>query len=186
MDVHPICTLCLKNAATVKLMRISKGSVEETLLCQSCASSNGPFMTGPQPAAGLLTGVVNLEQLLAGIMGKQGAPGSEGAARVGSPADSELTCGACGLPFETYRATLILGCSECYTAFAAPLTSDLRKFHGAVRHKGRVPDGAPPPTARPRRTAGELRRRMVEAVRAEDFQTAARLRDDLSGLDSGA
>ena len=82
---------------------------------------------------------------------------------------------------DSYRSTLLLGCSECYKSFEKLLLHDLRKFHGNVEHKGRVPEDVPATIER-RRNPQEIRKRLADAVKAEDFELAARLRDELRGV----
>lgn len=168
------CMSCKQHLANVKLTKIVQGAVEEVYLCQECAARQSPYQKKLlNPLAGM-----TLDAILAGILGQK-----EEAAKPGSA--SELQCSNCGLPFDSYRGTLILGCSDCYESFEKQLLADLRKFHGSTVHRGRVPNGD---TAelQVKRNPEELRRRMQEAVKAEDFELAARLRDELRELESAA
>ena len=168
------CMSCKQQAATVKLTKIVKGTVEEVYLCQECAAKQSPYQKKLMNPLANMT----LDAILAGILGQA----KEEGARHGI---SELQCSACGLPFESYRSTLMLGCSECYESFEKYLLSDLRKFHGSTVHRGRVPDQGPE-SLKARRNPQELRKRLQEAVRAEDFELAARLRDELRELEASA
>lgn len=162
------CMNCKQQLASVKLTKLVKGAVEELYLCQDCAAKHSPYqkkITPPQ-----------LDEILAGILGQS----KEGAAKAGQP---DVTCSTCGLPFGSYRETLLLGCSDCYESFAKQLQGDLRKFHGSTVHRGRVPDDAPGQLT-VRRNPQELKRRLQEAVKAEDFELAAKLRDELRELES--
>ncbi len=168
------CMSCKQQLATVKLTKIVKGTVEEVYLCQECAAKQSPYQKKlMNPLAGM-----TLDAILAGILGQSK---EEGATTVGS----ELQCPNCGLPFESYRGTLILGCSECYETFEKHLLSDLRKFHGSTVHRGRVPEETPQ-SMKSTRSPQELKKRLQDAVKAEDFELAARLRDELRELDEPA
>jgi protein arginine kinase activator len=150
----------------VKLTKLVKGSVQEMWLCQECAASQSPYQKKS----------LSLDAILAGILNQQ----KEEAAR---PASVDLSCSNCGLPFDSYRSTLLLGCSECYESFEKYLVPDLRKFHGSTVHRGRVPENVPE-TYQQRRSPQELRRRMQEAAEAEDFELAAKLRNEIRRLET--
>ena len=163
------CSSCKQNQASVKLTKLIKGTVEEIYLCQECAARQSPYqkkLTPPQ-----------LDEILAGILGQ--AKG-EGAAKV-----SDLTCATCGLPYGSYRETLLLGCSDCYESFEKQLTADLRKFHGSTVHRGRVPNDVSAQFTM-QRSPQEIKKRLTDAVKAEDFELAAKLRDELRDLETPA
>ena len=119
------------------------------------------------------------EQILAGILGQAGK--EEAGAKPGA---IDLACSTCGLPYDSYRSTLLLGCSDCYENFEKFLTADLRKFHGSTVHRGRVPQDAPPEVIDRQRSPQEIRKRLQDAVKAEDFELAARLRDELRRIEA--
>ena len=167
------CMACKQNPATVKLTKLIKGKVEEIYLCQDCAAQQSPYQKKADP--------LSLDAILASILSQQ----QEDAAK---PESIDLACSGCGYPFDSYRASLLLGCSDCYESFDKYLQADLRKFHGDTTHRGRRPSvhaEAPLQHARPPvpvKSAADLRRQMQEAVAAEDFELAARLRDEIRSL----
>jgi protein arginine kinase activator len=115
------------------------------------------------------------QAILSALIKKEG----EQAARHSEEQDRQ--CPTCGLPLRSYRETLFLGCSDCYSAFEAAVVHDLRRYHGAVQHCGRTPekDAA---MVEPRLAIRDLQRRLEVAVRREDFELAARLRDEIKRL----
>jgi protein arginine kinase activator len=165
------CMQCHQNEARVKLTKLVKGTVEELWLCQECAARQSPYQKK-------LTNL-SLDAILAGILNQN----KEEAARPAPKIDA--SCPNCGLPFDSYRSTLLLGCSDCYESFERYLQSDLRKFHGSTQHKGRVPANAPEFVERKRNPA-DLRKRLQEAVASEDFELAAKLRDEIAKFAAGA
>lgn len=164
-DKHT-CMKCQQNVASVKFTRFQNGVAEEHHLCPQCAAVSSPYQKKAFP---------QLDEILSGILGVAAA---EAAGRV---APAEPTCSTCGLPFSSYRDTLILGCSDCYESFEKLLVNELRRFHGSVRHVGRVPHGEVTETQTFRK-ADDLKSRLAEAIRAEDFGMAAKLRDQLRAL----
>jgi protein arginine kinase activator len=161
------CMQCGENEARVKLTKLAKGTIQELWLCQECAGRHSPYQ---KKLANL-----SIDAILAGILSQN----KEEAARPGPKIDA--SCPTCGLPFDSYRSTLLLGCSDCYESFDRYLQSDLRKFHGAVQHTGRVPAHAPQPVERKRNPA-DLRKRLQDAVASEDYELAAKLRDEIARL----
>lgn len=160
------CMKCHQNLATIKFTRLKNGVVEEKYLCPQCAAADSPYQKKPLP---------QLDEILSGILGVSATePGVV-------TAQPELNCSNCGLPFSSYRESLILGCSDCYESFEKLLVNDLQRFHGAVRHTGRVPNSQVE-RVQGVRNVEDLKRRLDEAVKAEDFKLAAQLRDQLIEL----
>lgn len=117
-------------------------------------------------------------------------------APVGAPSRQILACRNCGMSYSEFQKAGLLGCRDCYRAFEARLGPLLERAHeGAVHHVGKVPQRAlsshreesqgdhPTPLPAPDR-ARLLRARLEQAVRKEDYEQAAKLRDELSELSS--
>ena len=99
-------------------------------------------------------------------------------------ASLDLTCQDCGLSFSEFRDKSLLGCPSCYMAFEAPLTSLLERAHeGGNHHIGKVPRRGGGASEQRQLQITRIRKRLDDAVEAEDYELAAQLRDDLSDLD---
>lgn len=168
------CNRCGNNPATVKLTRIVKGKVIELNLCQSCAGEVSPFQKK-------IAAAQSLNALIEQLLKSEKAKGVEEDAAEPIPAD--LTCPDCGVNFERYKRSLMLGCPRCYEAFGDHLLKDLRKVHGAVQHVGRVPLQYRQRMMLAQRLE-QLRQEMQEAISDEDFERAARLRDRIRAVQS--
>ena len=86
----------------------------------------------------------------------------------------EFDCGHCGIKFMEFRAGGRLGCPQDYRVFSAGLLPLVQRYHGATRHVGKA--------ARLQEGAGHrlrLRTQLREAIAREDYEQAARLRDQL-------
>jgi protein arginine kinase activator len=171
---HKLCEICSKNRATIKLTRVDDGQVTEALICQSCAGEHSPLQKKSDEAA------AGLQSLFANLLKEKS--GEEAAAKV---EPEPATCTACGMSFETYRKTFLLGCERCYESFEEALLGDLRKIHGDTRHVGKIPHGQER-RVRQQVTVAELRRELNEAIGREDFERAAQLRDRIRALETGA
>ena len=73
------------------------------------------------------------------------------------------------------------GCADCYTAFSKELESTVAKLHGHVNHRGRMPSRFREKQELKEKIAS-LEREREEAVKNEDYERAAVLRDQLREL----
>jgi len=93
-----------------------------------------------------------------------------------------LTCPVCGITFREFRSKGRLGCPNDYDTFQAELVPLLETIHGETEHIGRMPRSVP---AHRRRHAElvRLRQELKNAVAAENYEEAARLRDKIRELE---
>ena len=159
------CQRCPDDAA-VHLTETVNGRRQELHLCLSCAKEAGLALPSSPPKLGL-------DKVVQGLI----------VAHVGELVGelAERTCPDCGIKFMEFRAGGRLGCPQDYQVFTAGLVPLLERFHGASRHVGKV--------ARRRSTAGlrlRLRTQLRSAISREDYEEAARLRDQLRQKDPQA
>lgn len=167
------CQFC-GEAATVHLTDIVNKKKREMHLCEDCARRQNLIPDAPSPQ-------LNLPALLQLIM-NQFAP------TVGAGSDSDevdpasLTCPTCGLKYAQFRADGRLGCPEDYEVFYPVLVPILERVHRGLQHCGKVPRAV-----RRQRNEDELtdmKTLLDEAVAAEDYEEAARLRDSIRGKEA--
>ncbi|RUL85907.1 UvrB/UvrC motif-containing protein [Tautonia sociabilis] len=120
------------------------------------------------------------DSLPVGQLAKDLVSGSS-ASREPSPADS-LSCPNCQISFAEFRSTGRLGCPYDYEAFRDELMPLLENIHGEVRHSGKAPKRAPR-TSRQQNTLIRLRNDLKRAIAAEDYEAAAKLRDEIKSLE---
>src|SRR5204863_7638817 len=108
--------------------------------------------------------------------------GPKFSAKGGAAAEAEegpLThheCPTCGLKFTDFRNNGRLGCPHDYEAFREELVPLLENIHGDVKHCGKTPRRHP----QSKELLGELihlRNLLKTAVTKEDYEAAAKLRD---------
>lgn len=154
------CQFC-DNPATVHLTNLSKGKKPQKLhLCEGCARKNNLIPDQPTPH-------VDLKALLSLLAGSFQQPDA--------PDPAALTCPTCGLQYGEFRAEGRLGCPDDYAAFRPVLEPLLERIHRAQAHVGKVPR-----SVRREARAAELKaltKQMKAAVKAEQYEEAARLRD---------
>lgn len=153
------CQRC-SSQATVHLTEPGRNKMRELHLCADCARKAGIAVDPEPPQLGLDTVLQSLIQKHVGEL-------------VGELA--RRACPDCGLTFMEFRVGGQMGCPRDYETFEAGLLPLLRRAHGATRHVGKMPVRARV-AASPRL---RLRARLREAVAREDYEAAARLRDQL-------
>ena len=154
------------NPAHVHLTEVVDNKMSTQYLCKSCAKEKG--LNAPSGQAVNVAGF--LEQLTQGE-------------EVGEESTSAEPCAFCGLSLEGFRRTGRLGCPHCYTTFEPGLRRLLDRIHGASRHAGKVYLPPDPAAADRDRRLDDLRRRLQSAVDREDFERAAKLRDQIRELE---
>lgn len=162
-----LCERCKKAQATFHLTNIDpKGGKAERHLCDRCAADEGLLQTGKVQ--------VNLNEILENFIA-----GSKGGA-----ADlSDLVCEECGISYVEFRNQGLLGCAADYDVFKEQIGRLLERTHGgATHHIGKVPKSLGG-THKPQQDIMRLRRQLEEAVSAEDYERAARLRDRIRELE---
>lgn len=163
-----LCQACKKNEATIHLTEISDGNRLEMHLCQNCALEQG--ITAKTQ--------MSLNELLSSLLAA--APSDEAIRDQSQP---DLVCPNCGETLDQFRKDALLGCPNDYQVFAKVLAPLIEKAQeGATTHKGKVPARAPADTVKQTKMLA-LKQQLAEAVKAEDYETAAKLRDKITQLD---
>lgn len=160
-----LCERCGKKPATVHYTEITNNKKQELHLCEECAREAGITGFGGMPQ-------FIFQDFLGGLF----EPEPEAPMVVGR------RCPRCGLKEEDFLRRGILGCAECYSEFRGTVEQVLHRIHGTVQHTGKVP-------ARSGKISGvkqelaRLRRELEMAVRKEEFEKAAKLRDRIRELE---
>jgi protein arginine kinase activator len=174
------CESCDKGEATVHLTEIVNKKKKELHLCEACAQRKG---------VSVKSSYVDLSEKGGEEKEKPAAPAAANALEKVGPAALQrvddlagTSCPVCGLTFGEFRASGRLGCANDYLAFKRGLVPLLEKIHGAVEHKGKVPAHVGKRIERQKRVA-ELREKLGQAVQREDYEQAAKLRDEIYKLE---
>ena len=187
---------CGQREATIHEVVIQNGTKVERHLCEQCAAKLG-VSTDPH---------VPISQLISNyIMGKNMAVPSVGAQDKKKPtkgfAPAAAPCVSCGLTFKDFKEHGLTGCPSCYESFKARLGPLIARAHeGGEQHIGKVPRralSALSDTSDPKRLENliggasereqrleQVRQRLAAAVKHEDYEQAAMLRDELTRIAS--
>lgn len=182
------CQICSQNPATVHITEIPSGHfvpegtktdgepeaggdqddrppLEQKHICETCAQKlNLPQMQVVPKA------VVNIWKLL-----QQSAKKAR--------KKSGLSCPDCGMSLAEFRSKGKLGCPKDYEIFQDHLNPLLQRIHNATRHTGRIPGIAPGDLDRMNRLT-DLRAKLEGAIREEDYEDAARFRDEIAQIEA--
>lgn len=151
-----LCEECGKRPAEVLMTAVVGGQSTTKNLCRECLKK---YKAGDLQAV--------LAAVLSAMADKNQAP--------------EITCPRCGETYAEFQKSGMLGCAACYQAFRQELTPLITRVQGRAQHAGRRPPVSEEEQARQSRME-ELRALMEAAVAEENFEEAARLRDELRAM----
>jgi len=163
-----LCERCKKAQATFHLTNIEPGGAKfERHLCERCAVEEGLIQV-QKPS-------VNINDILENFV--------EGGKASGS-ALKNLVCEECGISYVEFRNQGLLGCAHDYDAFKEHLARLLDRAHdGATHHVGKAPKSLGRESSL-QQDIRRLKRQLHEAVAAEDYERAAKLRDRVRELEA--
>lgn len=98
-------------------------------------------------------------------------------------AEKSIACPECGMSLAEFRNTGRLGCPRDYDVFKEHVTPLLLRIHNATSHRGRLP-GQDPEELERQHHLSTLREQLDQAIRAEQYESAARLRDEIQILET--
>ncbi len=180
------CEKCGKNEVTTYYKESINGKTRALHLCADCAREmniGGAFehafagfdsFFGDPVQAALGGGI--------GALWDSFAPASSAA---GSLRGTERRCASCGTTEAELRRTGRAGCPDCYHAFEDILNPYIKQVHGADRHIGSAPTSAAAQCAEhaQENPIDGLKSKLQDAVGSENFEEAARLRDEIRRLE---
>ncbi len=164
------CQKCGNKEATAHITKIINGYKEEMHLCSDCASSSPEYK---EMKSGMNFGIGDF---LTGMF-----TGSKQTA-IGSERETAL-CPTCHMSYEEFLKKGKLGCGDCYSTFATRLRRPLKQIHGTFEHIGKVPRRIGNGFLLSKKISS-LEAEMNAAVAQQDFETAAKLRDEIKALKS--
>ncbi len=162
------CQICKKNDATIHLTEITEGIRMEMHLCEVCAAEEGIAAKSQVP----------LNELLSHLLAVQ--PADE---ELAGDSEQALACPNCGFTLEQFRKDGVLGCPHDYEVFEKSLLPLIEKTHnGNTQHCGKVLSNIPADT-KVQIELSMLRQKLDAAVKSEDYELAAELRDKINHLE---
>jgi len=158
-----LCDICGEREAVIKIERSWGRRTDELMLCESCAAELGVDTASRMPTP-------TVEELVSGAFSSD------------SETDDDARCDNCGRLYGEIRRTGEVGCSQCYAMFERRIRSILERRPAPAQHTGKYPERLLV-YKRFFVDRERLRRRLEAAVSEEDYEQAARLRDELAEVD---
>ncbi|HEX8324496.1 MAG TPA: UvrB/UvrC motif-containing protein [Tepidisphaeraceae bacterium] len=157
------CENC-NNPATVHLTEIKAGKKIEKHLCETCAAA--------LEGIGQPKGHTPINELLTNFVMSHSSGTKE----------QTQQCDTCGVTWAEFRQSGVLGCANDYRAFERELAPLIQRAHeGATHHVGKVPTRRGSTNLAPRRKidTDKLKKDLQRAIEAEDYERAAKIRDQI-------
>ncbi len=170
------CQNCGKHAATVRYMQDINGVKTEMFLCDRCAKDmnidmnfNLDFDLGFTDVFSSLFGDSSMVKPIA--------------------IEEGLMCDACGMSYDEFASTGMLGCENCYRVFNKKLDNVIKRLHGNNRHvqnEKRVRPILKKKKEKDTTLEDEikvLKEKLEGCIKVEDYEQAAILRDKIRALE---
>lgn len=166
-----LCEKCQKRPATVYMTKILNGEKIEANLCEVCALEHQNINFGFDPK-------FLLQNIFAGFFNNSHPDGELVKVNTAQP----IQCDNCGFTEKDFSRLGRLGCTKCYDVFEPKLDPLLKRVHGHDRHTGKIPSRTGG-TLVLKKQIDDLRQQLSQAIAKEEFEEAARLRDDIHKLE---
>ena len=156
-----MCQKCGKKQATVHTVTIVNGVRDEKYLCSECAGEKELSMNLSFPTMNdFFSDLFEPERALV----------------------KALTCESCGTSFDDFSSTGLLGCPECYESFRSRLAPIIKKTQGGNAANKPETDGKEA-VSKEKSELKELKRRLKAEIKNENYEEAAKLRDEIRKLE---
>lgn len=155
-----LCDKCKSREAHVFIERTINGQKEKFSLCSECAAK----MEKEMPFT------IDFGNFLSGFSPFLGTSVKQAPAPV---------CSNCGMSFDDFETIGRLGCAHCYEDFRQQLVPIIKRIHGSHQHTGY----ANTEKDKMRLAVQELKAKLSEAILKENFEEAARLRDEIKAYE---
>ena len=156
------CKYC-DNEATVFYTKVVNGKSNKVCVCEHCAEEKG---------------VLDLQQFSLTELIEDAKSQIDSVAKAPSGLVNASECENCGFTLDDFRKIGRLGCSQCYEKFAAEIDEVIEKMHKGKEHKGKTPQGLIAQIQQDKEIK-TLEADLKKAIADEEFEDAARLRDEL-------
>jgi protein arginine kinase activator len=172
-----ICDFCKKNIATVHLIRVQNDNVEKVNICSECARDFSFFSED------------DFYKDLSNILSKIFQSDAD------TVYDSEVhqslqnleikknrSCPFCGTDLKSIKKQGKMGCPHCYNEFRSILLPIIKAIHQDTKYRGKMPETMPR-QMKLEKSISDLRNRLQREIFIENFEEAARIRDEIKQLE---
>ncbi|MGE5675848.1 MAG: UvrB/UvrC motif-containing protein [Mycobacterium leprae] len=171
-----LCDRCGQREAVYHQTVIVNGNKQESHVCEECAQEMGfQGMTTPSFS---FPGNLTIGDLLSSFLG-----GLDFGPAIAAPKQAEPRCSHCGMTYSQFAESGRLGCAHCYDDLESALVPLIKRVQGTTNHAGKAPKRTGG-LIRKQRDLEELRRKQLDAVRNENYEEAARMRDAIKEMEN--
>ncbi len=162
-----LCDNCLKNNASVHMTTFVNGQVKTVHLCGQCAAKKKTAVVMPW---------FSFNDFMSTFYDQVEA--------------QDQKCSMCGTTLESFKKDGKLGCVNCYKVFEESILPVIKGIHMNMTHNGKRPGervivepGKENEIDELQNRKEHLKLKLREAVAVENFEEAARLRDEIALLE---
>lgn len=168
-----LCEKCQEREATIIYTEIINGVKNEHSLCSECARD---MDFGDE---------LPFAELLAGILGAYAAENEKREDTM-----EQVVCPSCKMSYRDFIRHGVFGCEDCYNVFEPLIEGNIKKIQGNNIHTGKRPRYNKGMEMKAKITEKEavsekievLQEKLKEALKEEDYEEAAKLRDEIRAL----
>lgn len=193
-----LCQKCNKKVATVFISTIVNGKNTQMYLCTDCAKelhdNMNPDIKIPFPINDILTNMELNEDTINEWINE--FKDMEDKGQIDELVQHEnpetlqhnnqyedITCNFCNTSFDEYKKTGKLGCGKCYSTFRKQLKPIIEGIYGYSEHIGKFPKNEFKDTEIVK-TVEQLKEKLNMAIQEEEYEQAAKLRDEILQLEA--
>jgi protein arginine kinase activator len=162
-----LCQECGKRPATLHFTKIVNGEKNEFHICETCAREKGEMIPGTSNG-------FSIHNLLSGLLD------FDPTSSVTKP--QTIRCETCGLTYAQFSKIGRFGCGSCYKNFSERLDPLFKRVHGNTVHIGKVPKRTGG-LIKYKRAIEDLKKEMMTRIEHEEFEQAAKIRDEIRDLE---
>jgi len=148
------------------MKQLLNGETHESYLCENCALKTENL----NPLDEFFQGFLDLF-LISQIGSEQN-----------TTRNTDFKCSECGWTYEKFKKMSLLGCEKCYITFKNQLMPVLKNIQDANVHQGKFPKKSGSSLLQ-KRIIEELRAKLSKAIEKEEYEEAAKLRDEIKELE---
>ncbi len=163
-----LCQKCHKRPGTIRYAEVVDGRVTDQFWCSECLANqrSGPDGFEISEVSPTRPNRDSIHSVVSRVVRAQRA------------------CPECDTQLQTVFATDRVGCATCYTTFKDELGDLLNKLHGRVAHRGKAAHLTDARTQL-RSDLRSKRALLRSMLKAENYEEAATLRDEIRSLEAG-
>jgi len=171
------CDFCKKNIATIHLIRVQNDNVEKVNICSECARDFSFFSEEDfyKDLSNILAKIFQSDQDTTMLNRVQKS-------LVDLDVKNNKSCPFCGTDLKKIKKLGKMGCPHCYNEFRRILLPIIKTIHQDIEYRGKIP-GTVPRQVKLEKSISDLRNRLKKEIFVENFEEAARIRDEIKQLE---